>query len=72
MKAYATGTTEYTSWVRAVAVEIGDQTYNGVLSYTDWDGYDWDGDRIPDVSMTQSWLYDLDELTDEDTVEGVK
>jgi hypothetical protein len=63
MKAFAQNATEYSSWNREVVIEIGDETYYGVLSYSDWDGYDWDGDEIPGVRMNQDWYYELDGMT---------
>jgi hypothetical protein len=63
MKAFAQNATEYTGWSREVAIEIGDETYYGTLSYDNWNGYDWDGDEVPGADLDQNWFYELDSLT---------
>ena len=63
MKAYASNRTEYTAWVREVAVEVDNKTYYGTLLFENWTGYDWDGEEIPGIEMDQKWFYELDSLT---------
>jgi hypothetical protein len=55
--------TEYDSWSRRIRIEIDGNEYAGTLFYDRWEGYNWDGDDLPDLDTN-----DMDFLTLLDTL----
>ncbi len=53
------GGTTYTAWQRKVSFTHEGKEYAGTLSYSDYEGYEWDGDALPDFDLSDNDFYYL-------------